>query len=108
MNLKPAPRVYDIAPRLRVRLYIAGESPNSVAARANLRAALQPYPEHQVELEIIDVLSDPERGVQDKVLVTPMLVKVEPLPARRLLGNLSSRAALLGVLGLEDEEEPHD
>jgi circadian clock protein KaiB len=86
-----------------VRLYVAGESPNSLAARANLRATLQQFPERQVVLEIIDVLLEPERGMQDQVLVTPMLVKVEPLPARRVLGNLSSRVALLSALGLDDE-----
>jgi circadian clock protein KaiB len=103
---KPPARSYDLASRLRMRLYVAGESPNSIAARANLRAALQQYPERHVDLEVIDVLRNPERGLQDQVLVTPMLVKVEPLPARRVLGNLSSRAALLSALGLEDE--PHD
>jgi circadian clock protein KaiB len=59
---------------------VAGESPNSVRALANLRRVLQDHPEHQVALEVIDVVRDPERGVRDGVLVTPMLVKFEPLP----------------------------
>jgi circadian clock protein KaiB len=89
------------APQLRLRLYLAGDAPNSLAAHANLRAALADLPEGDVHLEIIDVLQHPERGLQDGVLMTPMFVRLAPEPERRILGNLSARAALLGVLGLD-------
>lgn len=88
--------------RLRVRLYVAGEAPNSVAAVANLRAALALHPDREAEIEIIDVLRAPERGLRDGVLVTPMLVRVEPAPERRVLGSLGHRATLLAALGLEE------
>ncbi len=86
--------------RLRVRLYVAGGAPNSVAAIANLRLALL-HCEHQVEVETIDVLRDPDRALHDGVFVTPMLVKVAPLPERRILGNLRNRDTLLGMLGID-------
>jgi circadian clock protein KaiB len=89
---------------VRVRLYLAGGSPNSRAAAANLRAAIAQFPEHRIDLEIIDVLVEPERGIGDGVLVTPMLVKLEPTPERRLLGSLRDRKALLEVLGLSEGE----
>jgi circadian clock protein KaiB len=92
----PAPE-----PLLCVRLYIAGEGPNSVAAIANLRLALARCDEHLVEVETIDVLRDPARALRDGVLVTPMLVRVAPVPERRILGNLRDRDTLLGVLGIE-------
>jgi circadian clock protein KaiB len=85
---------------LRVRLYIAGTSPNSASALANLRGALVLYPAHLLDLEIIDVLDQPERGMRDGIMVTPMLVKIEPLPACRVLGSLHDRALLLATLGL--------
>ncbi len=88
-------------PRLHVRLYVAGEAPNSVAAIANLRSALAQGGERSVEVETIDVLRDPERALRDGVLVTPMLVKVAPPPERRILGNLRDRDTLLGVLGID-------
>jgi circadian clock protein KaiB len=72
-----------------------------VAALANLRAALQAWPAAQVEMEVIDVLEAPDRGVRDGILVTPMLVKIGPLPERRLLGNLRDRTALLEALGAD-------
>jgi hypothetical protein len=90
--------------RVRVRLYVAGGSPNSTSAAANLRAVLAQFGEHRIDLEIIDVLVEPERGLADGVLVTPMLVKLEPPPGRRLLGNLRDRRALLEVLGLSAGE----
>lgn len=90
---------------LRLRLYVAGGSPNSVAALANLRSALQLVAEPPAELEIIDVVDDPERGASDGILMTPMLVRFEPLPERRVLGNLRDRSVLLSALGLEERHE---
>ena len=58
------------------------------------------------DVEIVDVLRAPERGLEDGVLVTPMLVRVAPPPERRILGNLSDRANLLGVLS--PQEAPHE
>jgi circadian clock protein KaiB len=85
--------------RLILQLYIAGDSPNSILARANLRAALGPFPDDEGTLEIIDVLQDPERALRERVLVTPTLVKVSPPPARRAIGNLKDRNALIVLLG---------
>lgn len=84
----------------RVRLYVAGDGPNSVAAVANLTAALALHVDHGIELAIIDVVAEPERALRDGILITPMLVRVAPLPQRRILGTLRDRALLLGVLGL--------
>ena len=90
--------------RLRLRLYVAGDAPNSVAALANLRAAVSALGAERVELEIIDVVSAPERGLKDGVFVTPMLVRVEPTPERRVLGSLRDRHVLLAALGLEEQQ----
>jgi len=89
-------------PPLTLRLYIASESPNSVAATKNLYAALARHPALQVNLEVVDLLRDPERGIRDGVMFTPMLVRSEPTPERRLLGSLGNRSALLSLLGVEE------
>ncbi|MFO0750504.1 MAG: circadian clock KaiB family protein [Myxococcota bacterium] len=91
-----------VAPRLRVRLYVAGESPNSLAALTTLRRGLARLPAGDVELEVLDVLRDPERGAKDGVFMVPMLVRLSPLPERRVLGSLQERALLASVLGLEE------
>ncbi len=95
------PKETDTRALIRLRLYVAGDSPNSVTALANLHSVLRAHPDRQIKLEVIDVVREPEGGVRDGVLVTPMLVKVEPLPERRVLGNLRDRAVLLGALGLD-------
>ncbi len=83
---------------LQIRLYVAGDSPNSAKAAANLHALLAELERTPHEVEIVDVLRDPTRGLRDGVLVTPMLVRVAPTPERRILGNLSDRTLLLDVL----------
>lgn len=84
---------------VRLTLYVAGDAPNSLGARAHLTAALAELSDHEIEVEIVDVVSDPDRGLRDGVLVTPMLIRRAPLPERRILGNLRDRALLLAVLG---------
>lgn len=86
--------------QLRLRLYVADDGPNSTVAIANLEAALAGAAPGTVELEIIDVVRDPERGLRDGILVTPMLVKAAPGPEQRILGNLKDRARLLAILEL--------
>jgi circadian clock protein KaiB len=86
---------------MSVVLYIAGDSPNSATARANLRAVITRHPERQVNLKIVDVLKDPERALRDRVLVTPTMIKATPPPERRVVGNLSNEAALLAALGVQ-------
>lgn len=83
-----------------LRLYVAGSSPNSVAAVANLTALLASAVADRYELEIIDVLRHPDRALSDAVLVTPMLHKRLPGPACRIFGNLSDGALVLRALGL--------
>jgi circadian clock protein KaiB len=83
-----------------VRLYVAGDSPNSVNAARNLRALLAQHPSLEANLEIVDVLKAPEVALRDGVLVTPMLVKLAPLPERRVCGSLKDTEALMAALGL--------
>jgi circadian clock protein KaiB len=86
--------------QFKFRLYIAGDAENSLAAVANLRdicARLLPE-RHQIEL--IDVLREPMRALADGVFMTPMLVKLTPLPMRKIVGSLSQTETVLQVLDL--------
>lgn len=83
---------------LRLRLYITGQSPNSVRALANLQALCEELLGcGQYELEVVDILLDPFRAVQDQIIVTPALVKL-PLPSVQIVGDLSQREKVLPVL----------
>jgi circadian clock protein KaiB len=87
---------------LSLRLYVAGEAPNSAAAIRNLailfpggKASGQP-----VEIEIVDLLREPLRGLLDGVVLSPTLVRLAPPPVRRVVGNLSNHEAVLLALGI--------
>jgi len=74
---------------LRLRLYVAGNAPNSLRAIANARTICDEHFDGCHELEIVDLLVDPRRALADGIIVTPTLLKLWPLPMQRLIGNLS-------------------
>jgi len=84
----------------RFRLYIAGDSPNSVQARANFTALGALYLPEPVEIEIVDVFIEPERALEDGIFLTPTLVKLSPGTTLRITGNLSDMENVLNALGL--------
>jgi len=84
---------------LQLRLYVTGNAPNSTAALANLRAICDEKPSGHCSLEIIDLLREPLRSANDRVIVTPTLIRLAPAPPRRLIGNLSDTEQLLNLLG---------
>jgi circadian clock protein KaiB len=90
--------------RLELRLYIAGDAPNSATAKSTLRALLKKVPGEGAKLEVIDVLRDPERAVRDGVLVTPTTIRVVPAPERRVIGDLRNHRVVMALLGLEGEQ----
>ena len=86
-----------------IRLYIAGSAPNSVRALANLTSICEEYLKDNYELEIIDILQQPQRALVDGVLLTPTLSKVSPQPRTRLVGDLGAKNDVLLALGLADK-----
>lgn len=86
---------------LKLRLYVAGRAPNSLAAITNLRSLL-PKSGVLIEVEIVDVLAEPARALVDRIVVSPTLVRVAPLPTARVVGNLSDLAAVRRALGLPE------
>lgn len=83
-----------------LRLYVADSAPNSARAIANLAAICKEYLGDQFELEIIDVLEEPQRALADGIIVTPSLTKISPSPLARIVGNLSDTSSVLHALGL--------
>jgi circadian clock protein KaiB len=83
---------------LLLRLYVAGNAPNSLRAIANARAICDEHFASEHELEIVDLLEHPRRGLADGIIVTPTLLKLSPLPVQRVVGNLSDTRQLLLLL----------
>jgi circadian clock protein KaiB len=82
-----------------LRLYIAGNAPNSLRAVANTKAICQEYLTGRSDLEIVDLLRHPERALADGIIVTPTLVRLKPRPIHRVIGDLSDTAQVLMMLG---------
>ena len=82
-----------------LRLYVTGSSPRAETAVANLRRICEQELRGQYELQIIDVLKEPQLAEDEKILATPTLIKQLPPPLRRVIGDLSDTGKVL--LGLE-------
>jgi circadian clock protein KaiB len=86
--------------KFELYLYISGETPSSVAGAYNLRVLLDKELEGQYSLEVINVLENPQRAQEDKILATPTLAKASPPPEKRVIGDLSDKERILTALGL--------
>jgi circadian clock protein KaiB len=87
-----------------LKLYVAGNTPNSMRALKTLRNILETEFLGVYALKVIDVLKNPQLAEEDKILATPTLAKILPPPVRRIIGDLSDRErVLIGLDLLYDE-----
>ncbi|AFY37295.1 MULTISPECIES: circadian clock protein KaiB [unclassified Picosynechococcus] len=87
-----------------LKLYVAGNTPNSVRALKTLKNILEIDFKGVYALKVIDVLQNPQLAEEDKILATPTLSKVLPPPVRKIIGDLSDREKVLIGLDLLYEE----
>lgn len=88
-------------PYLKLRLYVAGDAPNSAQAIANLEALCRAHVQDRHEIEIVDVLREPGRALADGIFMTPTLVRLGPKPVLKIIGTLSLAQPILHALGLD-------
>ncbi len=86
--------------RYILRLFVSGTSSNSVKAINNLQTICEKHLTGRYELEIIDIHQQPEQVKFEDVAAVPLLIKISPLPVRRLIGDMSEREKVLKGLGL--------
>jgi circadian clock protein KaiB len=82
------------------RLFITGASPNSARAVANIRQICETYLKGKYALEIVDVYQQQEVAEKEQLIALPLLIKQQPLPVRRLIGDLSDKQKVLTELGI--------
>lgn len=90
-------------PRIQLRLFVSNHSRAAVNAIANLKAVCDDPAvkrNHEIDLEIIDVNASPQIAEEEKILVTPTLLKTLPLPVRRVVGDLSNEEDILVMLDI--------
>ncbi len=91
-----------------LKLYVAGNTPNSMRALKTLRDILETEFKGVYALKVIDVLVNPQLAEEDKILATPTLTKILPPPVRRIIGDLSDRERVLIGLDLLYDELTED
>jgi len=87
-----------------LRLFMAGNGPNSKQALANLRRLCQEHLNGNCTIETVDVVKDYEAAIKDNILVTPALILVAPRPRVMVVGNLSDVPKVLAALRLSGSE----
>lgn len=91
-----------IEPLYVLRLYITGASPNSIRAINNIKSICEKYIKGKYELDIIDIYQQPLVAQSEQVIALPLLIKLSPLPLKRLIGNMSDTEKVLKGLELTE------
>ena len=83
-----------------LRLYVAGQTPKSVAAFANLKKLCDDHLAGRYKIEVVDLLEHPQLAAGDQILAIPTLVRKLPAPLRKIVGDLRNTERTLVGLNL--------
>jgi len=97
----PLKREPDAAPaKWELRLYVAGQTPKSLQAFANLKRICEEHLAGEYHIEVVDLIKNPQLAQGDQILAIPTLVRRLPEPVRKIIGNLSNTERVLVGLDL--------
>jgi circadian clock protein KaiB len=100
---RPRTRARRRATDWELRLYVAGQTPKSLAAFANLKKICEEHLAGQYHIEVIDLLKKPKLASGDQILAIPTLVRKLPEPIRKIIGDLSDTERVLVGLNLREK-----
>ncbi len=89
-----------------LRLYIAGQTPKSIAAISNLKKICSEYLEGRYKIEVIDLVKNPALAQDHQILAIPTLVRQVPVPLRKIIGDLSDTEQVLVGLDIRSSSAP--
>jgi circadian clock protein KaiB len=84
-----------------LRLYVAGRTSKGLKAFANLKRMCEATLRGRYEIEVVDLVDRPELAIADQILALPTVVRMMPMPVRRVIGDLSDTSRVLAGLGIE-------
>lgn len=87
-----------------LRLYVAGQTPKSLAAFSNLKKVCEEHLAGKYRLEVIDLLKNPQLAQGDQIIAIPTLVRKLPEPVRKIIGDLSNTDRVLVGLQLRPQQ----
>lgn len=85
---------------VELRLYVAGQTPKSMTAMANLKKLCEEHLAGRYRIEVIDLMENPQRARSDQILAIPTLVRRLPEPIRKIIGDLSNQERVLVGLNI--------
>ena len=85
----------------QLRLYVAGQTPKSIAAFANLKRICEEHLKGKYQIEVIDLLVNPQLAKGDQILALPTLVQKLPSPIKKIIGDLSNTERVLVGLDIK-------
>jgi circadian clock protein KaiB len=98
MTADGAPGVAEGVTVHLLRLYVAGQTPRSIAAFGNLKRICEEHLPGQYQIEVIDLIENPQLAQGDQIFAVPTLVRRLPEPVRKIIGDLSnSERVLVGL-----------
>ena len=83
----------------RLRLYVAGQSPKSLKALANLKRLCEEHLHSRYKLEVVDLVEHPRLAAGDEIIAIPTLVRLLPVPMRKVIGDVSDPESV--IVGLQ-------
>ena len=83
-----------------LRLFVTGHTHKSVRAVRNVTRLCEEHLQGNYELEVVDLYQQPELAAEHQLLAAPTLIKMLPLPARRMIGDMSDSGRVLAGLGI--------
>jgi circadian clock protein KaiB len=92
--------------RYSLHLYVAGSTARSMQAIKNIRRMCERYLAGNYDLEVIDIYLHPEMAADAQIIAAPTLVKLNPSPTRRAIGDLSNEVKLLAAMNIAEDGDP--
>ncbi len=89
-----------------LRLYVAGQTPKSIEAFANLKEICETHLKGKYRIEVIDLVENPELAKNDQILAIPTLVRKLPEPMKKIIGTLANEEKVLVGLEIKTEKNP--
>jgi len=89
-----------------LRLYVAGQTPKSLTALANLKRICDAHLKQEYRIEVIDLVTHPQLAQGDQILAIPTLVRRLPVPIRKIIGDLSNVERVLVGLDIRGPSAP--
>ena len=102
---KPKEKSPRTSKEWELRLYVAGQTPKSLAAFANLKKICEEHLAGEYHIEVIDLLKNPQLASGDQILAIPTLVRKLPEPIRKIIGDLSNTERVLVGLDIREQKE---